>query len=39
MLEWVHLNFKELVSHVDQLFYVYYLCSVWAHKAENKHRE
>ena len=23
MLEWVHLNFKELVSHVDQLFYIY----------------
>jgi len=23
MLERVHLNFKELVSHVDQLFYIY----------------
>jgi len=23
MLEWVHLNFKELVSHLDQLFYIY----------------
>jgi len=41
MLEWVYLNFKELVSHVDQLFYILVvdLCSVWAHKAENKHSE
>jgi len=23
MLEWAYLNFKELVSHVDQLFYTY----------------
>ena len=22
-IEWVHLNFKETVRHVDQLFYIY----------------